>query len=232
MSLPALIFPLTFHPQQSGVEPYGDGKQKAGKSSGSHALGYADKVIYGFLMVYAVCSAFLTGLPSHFTSYAETAGFAQTGALMVSACMIANTVGKIILGSMLDKAGSRLSISVYDILILGGIALMYLAISQPLLIASAFLYGLCYSLNTIAITFIIREMFGVEMFSKTYPKLSLMVSLSSAVSTTVVGYLYDVFGSYGVILIILAAMSFTGLMMILLSHRRMKKLTARKTEAD
>ncbi|MBR0137442.1 MAG: MFS transporter [Erysipelotrichaceae bacterium] len=230
LSLPALLFPVTFKPELCGMLPYGSQSDKKQKTSSSSALGYVDPVINAILIVYVTCSASLPALPSHFTGLAESYGLEAVGALMVSSCMISNTVGKIIMGSMLDRMGSKISLTVYIFLIISGISIMYVSRSLSLLIAGSFLYGFCYSINTIAITFIIREMFGVELFSKVYPTLSMIVSLSSAIFTTVVGYLYDLFKTYSVVLIMLGCIIFTGWLMIMLSHARFRKLCSQKTD--
>ena len=146
-----------------------------------------------------------------------------TGAMMVSACMIANTAGKIILGVLIDRFGSRVSVSIYAVIVAIGALLIVVSRNSFVLVAAAVMYGMCYSMGTVSTSMLAREMFGSAKYSRVYPRLSMTTTVSNAIFTTVVGLLYDLTGTYTSIILFLACLIMIAFSMIQLAYIKKAK---------
>ncbi|MCR5795015.1 MAG: MFS transporter [Solobacterium sp.] len=197
-NLPAILLPIALMPSQKGMEPYGGTAQENNTGTGSHdeIKQKIPAAMFAVLLAFTVCAAACTALPQHFAGIAESFQLMSAGAVMVSACMISNTAGKIILGALIDRIGIKLSVTAYTLVIAAGAVLLALSRASSLLIAGAAMFGLCYALGTVGIASLTREMFDTGLYSRVYPKLTLRTTLSSAVFTTLIGMTYDISGTY------------------------------------
>lgn len=219
-NLPAILSPIALKPEDKGLDPFGgiaEAAETEQKAVQAEKISFVSLII---LMVFTACSAAATALPQHFSGIAESYDMLATGALMVSACMIANTAGKILLGTMIDRFGAKVSISIYTMIIAVSSVLLVISRSSAVLIAAAAMFGLCYSLATVATAMLTREIFGTENYSSVYPKLALTTTISNAVFTTVVGSLYDLSGSYSAIIFFLGGMIIAALAMVHIAYAR------------
>ena len=213
-NLPAILFPITIKPENKNLEPYG-GIPETDETERNTAQAKTVSVVpLIILMIFTACSASATALPQHFSGIAESYGMLSTGALMVSACMIANTAGKILLGAMIDRFGARASVSIFAIIIACSAGMLVISRSPAVLIASAAMFGLCYSLATVATAALTRVVFGSENYSRVYPKLALTTTISNALFTSVVGFLYDFSGSYSSVILFLGGMVVAAFIMV------------------
>ncbi len=225
-NLPAILFPIALKPDYKYMEPYGGRKETSSEGTGNQSDLSISVVMLVILMVYTGCSAAAAALPQHFSGIAESYGMLQTGALMVSACMISNTAGKILLGTLIDRFGAKLSISIYAAVIVCGALLIVISRSSVILIAAAAMYGLCYSMGTVSTAMLTREMFGPAKYSRVYPKLAMATTISNAVFTTVVGMLYDMSGTYSTVILFLGCLVVLAFCMVQLAYARKAKMAA------
>lgn len=223
-NLPAIILPITLKPEEKNMVPYGGKAVQAAKENNAGGSEEAvSRSMFAVLLIYTACAAGCAALPQHFSGIAESYQLAAAGAYMVSACMISNTAGKIVLGSLIDRIGAKLSTTFYAIVIAAGAALLIISRSSGILIGAAAMYGLCYSMGTVGIAMLAREMFPASQYSRVYPKLALGTTLSNAVFNILIGSLYDLNGSYTLIICMLACMIMVSLVMVQLAYR-MKKV--------
>ncbi|MBR3311157.1 MAG: MFS transporter [Solobacterium sp.] len=225
-NLPAILFPIALKPDYKYMEPHGGRKEASSEGTGSQSDLSISVVMLVILMVYTGCSAAAAALPQHFSGIAESYGMLQTGALMVSACMISNTAGKILLGTLIDRFGAKLSISIYAAVIVCGALLIVISRSSVILIAAATMYGLCYSMGTVSTAMLTREMFGPAKYSRVYPKLAMATTISNAVFTTVVGMLYDMSGTYSTVILFLGCLIVLAFCMVQLAYARKAKMAS------
>ncbi len=225
-NLPAILFPIALKPDYKYMEPYGGRKETSSEVTGSQSDLSISAVMLVILMVYTGCAAAASALPQHFSGIAESYGMLQTGALMVSACMISNTAGKILLGTLIDRFGAKLSISIYAAVIVCGALLIVISRSSVILIAAAAIYGLCYSMGTVSTAMLTREMFGPAKYSRVYPKLAMATTISNAVFTTVVGMLYDMSGTYSTVILFLGCLIVLAFCMVQLAYARKAKMAS------
>lgn len=219
-NIPAILFPVALKPEYKDMEPYG-GKKAANTADTSAPADLSISVaMLVILMVYTGCAAAASALPQHFSGIADSYGMLSTGALMVSACMISNTAGKILLGTLIDRFGAKLSVTLYAAVIICGALLIVFSRTSVILIAAAAMYGLCYSMGTVSTAMLTREMFGSAKYSRVYPKLAMTTTISNAIFTTVVGMLYDMSGTYSSVILFLGGLIVIAFCMVQLAYAR------------
>lgn len=161
-----------------------------------------NKLLFAGAVLYAILSAAVSAMPQHFPGFAEEVGLSATvGAAMISVCMVANTLGKIVMGWLTDRIGARLSILAYTVLVCVSIVALLLVHAPAAFIVAAFFFGLCYSRATVGLSMLCREVFGKRGFGIVYPVAALGCSFSNAVFSSAVGYTFDLTGGYSVSLV-------------------------------
>ena len=145
---------------------------------------------------------------------------ASVGAMMLSVCMAANSIGKIVLGARADKLGSRISLLIYSALTITAVLLMWLVRIPVSMYAAAILYGLTYSLGTVGVVMITKDMFGLENYSRTYPTISLAGTIANAVFSSLIGFLFDFSGNYTGTLLLMLAMLAVNTVLIFIAYQK------------
>ncbi len=223
MCLPAILFVPSVDPSDAGIRPYGlaDNKQTVSAHHDTSKPVRIDKLLFAGVVCYSVLAAAVSAMPQHFPGYAEEVGLAAaTGAAMISACMIANTAGKIVMGWLCDHVGALASIIAYSVLVaLAIVALLVLRIPGVFVVAS-FFFGMCYSRATVGLTMMCREVFGKRGYGIVYPVAALGASVSNAIFSAAVGYAYDIVGSYAVSLVVFLAILVVSTLLTLWCYRR------------
>ena len=223
MCLPAILFVPSVDPSDAGIRPYGlaDNKQTVSAHHDTSKPVRIDKLLFAGVVCYSVLAAAVSAMPQHFPGYAEEVGLAAaTGAAMISACMIANTAGKIVMGWLCDHVGALASIIAYSVLVaLAIVALLVLRIPGVFVVAS-FFFGMCYSRATVGLTMMFREVFGKRGYGIVYPVAALGASVSNAIFSAAVGYAYDIVGSYAVSLVVFLAILVVSTLLTLWCYRR------------
>jgi MFS family permease len=212
LNLPAILFLPSLDPRTKGLLPLGAAEADVAAPAASDEekqvpTAPINMILFGAIVAYALFGSALTAPPQHFPGLAETYALgAAVGATMLSASMISNTVGKIALGALIDRIGTKLSILAYVILNALAIVMMLVMRGSSTMIIAAALYGLCYALATVGISMLTREAFGVANYGRTYPTISLTGNIANAAFATVVGFMYDFTGGYAATLVMFLIM--------------------------
>ena len=223
--LPALFFVPAIDPTDAGLMPYGakaDTDTEKAKATPSMAEPiHVDKLLAAGVMLYAILAAAVSAMPQHFPGLAQEAGLsAAVGAAMVSACMVTNTLGKILMGWLCDTIGARASILAFTSIIAASI-LALMGVHAPWAFAVAsFFFGLTYARATVGLTMINRECFSKRAFDVVYPVAALCCSFSNAVFSSVVGFAFDVTGGYTVSLLFFLACLAVSALVVIWCYRR------------
>ena len=115
---------------------------------------------------------------------------------MVSVTMVMNTAGKIILGAISDKIGAEKALEGYGVLVVIGLIVLVSFKSHPIFsIVGAVLVGLVYAMAAVGAVLLSQNLFR-ESYNAYYPKVSLVGTISNALFTTAVGFVYDIANSY------------------------------------
>ncbi|MBP3894394.1 MAG: MFS transporter [Atopobiaceae bacterium] len=211
LNLPAILFLPALDPKSVGLEPLGASEAAVATTAKSQdessKASPINMAVLGAVIAYALFASAVTALPQHFPGLCESYALGTAlGASMLSLCMIANTAGKIVLGALIDKAGTKLSVLLYAALVAAGLALMLVMRSSQMLLFSAVLVGLVYSLGTVGISMLTRDAFGLANYGRTYPTVTLVGNMANAAFSSIVGFMYDFTGGYTLTLLMFLAM--------------------------
>ena len=230
LNLPAMLFPISFLPEDSGMEPLGSAEAQEDRGRKAESLNKPAPGLTVLIMTVLTFSliSLVTSVPQLFKPIAETYGLAETGIVMMSVVLAANTAGKFLLGLMTDRIGVRLSFLIYGLVITAGTVLLLLTRASGLLLVSAAMIGLCYSLPTVAAVMICRELFSPDQYAAVYPKINLGVSVANALGYPLLGLFYDRTGKYDGALIMIIAVILLAVTGVLLIYR----LVARSRRAE
>ena len=215
-NLPAILLPIAYTPRRAGTAPYGAGpaaaegedaadagtdirtEQKAAGAGGNAAL---------LLSVYAFLCCWLTTMPQHIPGLANSVGLgAAAGAAILSACMVTNTAGKMVLGVLIDRFGVKKPLYLYCLLV-GAAALMLAFFKTQLpLTAGGAVFGFIFSLPSLGASMLTRGAVGERRYKEVYARVNLAATIANALAATVIGYMYDLSGSYRPALFMMTAM--------------------------
>lgn len=195
LSLPSIIYPFQLKPEYENMLPLG-GNHTEISISDNNNFNFVSVSFVAFLL-YGLIIAFLTSFTQHFPGYVTSLGYSTTlGALLVSAGMVGNILFKLIIGVLSDKIGTVKSIIVMMLTVLIGIILLLMGRSNILLIAGAFMFGASYAIGAVGLALLTKYFFESKGYSKVYPSVSFASNMGAALSLSLVGYIYDFFGSY------------------------------------
>lgn len=196
-TLPSIIYPFQLNPLDEGVMPLGGHKEEGKKVVNEKKSFNFASLSFIILLVYGLSIAFLTSYTQHFPGYATTLGYnASLGALLVSAGMIGNILFKLLIGVLSDKIGVIKAVITLMCIVLGGVVLLLVNLGDMALILGSFMFGASYAIGAVGMALLTKYFFGVEMYAKVYPSVSFAINMGSAFAFSLVGYIYDFFGSY------------------------------------
>lgn len=222
LNLPAILFLPALDPKTKNMTPYGYDEMP------EPALAYDEPVtsreVSKTLFVIAILFAFMvsgsTALPQHFPGIATSFGLdAAQGALMLSVCMLMNSLGKILFGILVDTLGSKKSILAFQILILCSIAGLWFIHAPMFMVIAAGVYGLTYALGAVGNVIVSKDLFGIENYARTYPTISLAGTMANAIFSSVIGFMYDFSGNYLSTLLLMFVMVFVSVVLILKAYQ-------------
>lgn len=225
LCLPAILYPFHVNPRQDGLLPYGYEKKRESEAIQTKlSFHFITTAFLSFFIFGLLCSC-ITSVTQHLPGFAQSLGYSATlGAMLLSAGMVGNIVSKLIIGVLSDRIGAVKATIVMIIVNAIGILLLMSGFSSMLLLVGAFLFGSCYSIGAVALPLLTKYFFGVENYGKAFPSISFASNLGAAISLSMVGYIYDFFGSYLYAFIIaLVMIGFCVLLLILTIKTRIKE---------
>ncbi|MGM9941517.1 MAG: MFS transporter [Bulleidia sp.] len=203
--VPALFFPLAIKPEEIGLKPYGYEAylehKKQTSDTAVHEGGAREHSIDGFklgiLFVFTTLVCVIAALFMHLSGYAEVLGLgAGVGAMLISAVNLANVCAKLVYGTMADRIGTwKSSLLVGTVSFIGIVGFLFVK-SAPLLLVCSLLYGCTMPNSAIALSLSVSDIFGPENYSRVYPVVNLVGSLTNSLGITMLGFLYDAAQSY------------------------------------
>lgn len=221
LCLPALLYPFHFNPRDDGLLPYGykeeNSKQEAKTTK---KVSYLSLGMVCFF-VFSVSIAFVTGITQHLPGFAVFIGLSVTvGSLLLSAGMVGNIVSKILIGALSDKIGTLNATLVMLVANLIAVILFLTSTSSTVLIFATVLFGFCYAISAVGTALLTKYFFGQENYDQVFPKISFIGNLGAAISLSMIGYIYDIFGSYVYAFYFANAILVIGIYLLLITDKK------------
>ena len=206
LCLPAVLYPFSMNAKDEGLLPYGyQEKQETAQNQTTSSF------------------HFMSVSFQHLPGYGESLGFPLTScAILLSSGMMGNIVSKLVIGSLSDHFGEiKATLMMITVNILG-IVLLIIGRSMTLLIIGAFLFGSCYSLGAVAVPLLTKYFFKTKNYARAFPTISFASNVGAAISLSMVGYIYDFFGSYIYAFIIALVMIFVSILLLMITTKTKK----------
>ena len=219
VSLPAL-FLLKASPQEEGYLPFDDGRQETERKTGSGQQNYSiGSHLFIRLMVVAFLCQSICSIAQHLSGYGESLGLSSSqGAFMISVAMIGNISGKFLVGFMADRIGEIRSGIVLVSGFLFGLLLLVFGKSYILLLIGSLFLGTSYA-SAVMLSNVTFAIYGNRQYGDAYAMLTLIINIGGAIAVALIGYAYDLSGSYKAILLTAILMC----LIVLVSFLKIKK---------
>lgn len=204
--VPCVYFIIKIHPKEVGLAPLGEAKNmdtseasKLDKEEDGMMLLEAMKTIGFWGLCISLIFISISGLTliQNISPHLQDMGYSVTfSANVVALSMGALAVGKLLLGYLLDRFGLRKATFIACLSILfGSIAIIYSKYYMALAVVIVGV-GIGCSYYTVSNPVIARKMYGMKDYSSIYGFISATHSLGGIIAPILVGYLYDISGSY------------------------------------
>lgn len=232
--LPFTAFVLRLKPEEMGCLPYGAGSAADAADSGSAGGSpvterqlVRDGRFYALLLAVLFMASYNAAV-QHLSGFATESGISlQAAGGMLSVLMFTMTVGKVLMGTVIDRFGALRAMLGASALCIAGLVLMLLAPSQAVMTLGAAVFGLTAALVSVLPPAATKRVFGLESYAVVYPLITVGSAIGANFSVPVLGYLYDATGAYRVgywLLVLLIAAAAVLYWMVLRTRRTEKKL--------
>lgn len=226
---------IRLYPHEKGAVAWGAGegaqaqaeapvqKQEAAEVSTREifsSIPFLMMVVFSFL--FAVCMS-----PSgHLQNIALSSGFTSSvGAMMVSAYMTGEFVGKLGLGWLNDKYGiNRAVLLVTSIGMVGIVGLFFVGSMGPQFgLLCALLFGPMTATTSVGYTLIANNTFGAKLYPRYYPYMSMASTVAFSVGSPLLGFMYDFTGTWRTAYIMVLCGLAISLVLLTVSTKMMAK---------
>ena len=221
LSLCLVVFPSLFllakSPETAGCLPYGtrpaSGPPADGTPQGKTAQAAPSRYIFTLCLLAIVAGGGLVQFNNQLSTYAQSIGYTiSVGAIMTSCCMVGNLLGKLIFGTLADRAGIYRAIRIYLTFLAASMGIFLLfARMLPILYVGTLFYGLAFSISTIAPSLLFLNLYGETRYKKNVGKAQSVSNIVFAVFSAAFPYAYDLTGSFNLVFVFgigLCAVSF------------------------
>ena len=224
LCLPALLYPYHFDPKDDGLQPYGYvEKEESVCQTNKTNFQYIQISFIGFF-IYAIFMSFITGVTQHLPGFAQTVNLSvTTGGLLLSAAMAGNITSKIIIGMLSDKIGALKAVIVMMLTNAISVIVMFITQSSIIMIIAAFLFGSCYSIGAVGLPLLTKYFFTNDYYDDAFPKISFASNIGAAISLSLIGYVYDFFGSYYYAFMLIIGILIVSFLLLTICQRKIEK---------
>jgi len=194
---------LRRNPSQMGLPPmggaHGPGVEKPGTSSRGFSFAQAARTRQFWLLVTAMAGfgLALQSIMVHVVINATGHGLSPaTAAGTMTAIGGMGVVGRIGVGSLADRLGSKRLLTLQFALLATSLFVFGAADSAVGIFAGALLFGYAYGGIVPLYSHIVAELFGLRSHGEILGAITFTVGIGSAIGPVFTGYCYDVLGSY------------------------------------
>ena len=218
---PLLLFPITFAPENQGLEPLG-GRSGAGKTDIASAVteGSRSGLLLPALILMNAFSNAVSVFTNHMPGVADSFALpAAVGAAMLSASMITNAGGKVMMGALAEKFGVKRPAILYISAIAAGFLLLNTVHTVPAALCSGAVIGLSFSLTTVVPALVTKDIFGQARYRSVFPLVALAGTAANASAASLIGFSYDAFRSYRPAMLTLITLLVCNILLLLALYR-------------
>ena len=239
LTLPVTLLMVSSRPADKGLEPVGwepGDEAHEGVSGGESREGapavqgvpasqaFKMPVFYLILLMcftlnIAMAVYFL--IPSYATTLEIGAAMPLLGATASSVAMAGQTVSKLVLGAIGEKAPHASTLVALGCGIAGSALFAFATGSVPVFYASALLFGVYYGITNVMMPLFTRRAFGDAEYAQIYSRVSMVASVSNVIGGFVWGTLVSITGSYVVMFVgAIALMVITCVVVVVISRMK------------
>jgi len=161
----------------------------------------------GFCLGYCVFAIMV-----HIAPHATEVGMTTTRAANILATIGGMCiVGKLVMGRVADRIGSRLTLMIGFILISWALFWMVPTKMAWILYVIAVIFGLGYGACAVSQSPLLADLFGLRFHGSIFGTFSISINSGAAISPLLTGYIFDVTGSYRLAFLICACIGFAGI---------------------
>lgn len=233
-TIPVTLFMVRSHPEDKGLEPIRKRKsgQKIEAASISGSGGIVASQAYktrDFLLICLLCFFLNIGMYVYFMipSYASTLAigivFPLLGATASSVAMAGQTISKLCLGAVGERAPQAGTLFALALGIVGIALFAVCAENIAAYYAASFAFGFYYGITNVMMPLFTRRSFGDVEYSKIYAKVSMVASISNAVAALIWGTVIDATASYMPMFIGVAVLMLLSILCVMLLSRAKKR---------
>ncbi len=233
-TIPLVWLFIRLYPSQKGAVAWGAGEGAMAETAAGpkvqdapeistreifRSIPFLMMVVFSFL--FAVCMS-----PSgHLQNIALSSGFTSAvGAMMVSAYMTGEFVGKLGLGWLNDKYGINRAVYMVTALGMVGVAgLFFVGSMGPQFgLLCALLFGPMTATTSVGFTLIANNTFGPKRYPRYYPYMSMASTAAFSVGSPLLGYIFDFTGSWNMAYVMVLCGLAVSLVLLTVSTKRME----------
>ncbi len=225
LALPAIFYPYSLNPEENGLVAYGAKESKETSLKGeiltdNNVTIKTAMASFVAMIVFSLLHTNILGMNQHFSSYGESIGMSlQLSGYMLSAVMLGNIFFKLVIGPLSDRFGAIKSTLFMNGLNVIGLLILITTEAHYVTIFAAFLFGSVFSVGSVALPLLSNQFFGRKLSERVFPILTFTSSVGSALSNTLVGYIFDFTGSYSSAFLIAVAFQIINLGMLYIAYK-------------
>lgn len=216
--IPCTLFLVRDRPSDMGLEPYGgapEGGADLQHSGMTAAEARKSPMLWMWMPVCVIVSATCNCVMQHTVAYATDLGYEYSFAAGIASLITASlAVGKIVMGTVFDKVGSRraavLSLSAFGV----ALGLYWFADHVAVLYVAAAIIGFGLSFSTVAYSVVTQDLFGKRDFAGIYSTLTIFAGLGGALGSPLIAGVYDLMGSYRLAWVTLSLLMVVNILLI------------------
>lgn len=229
VNLIACVFFIIDYPAQVGLKPYGAEMGPAVKKVSALNIRRNDamKLPAFWVLCVASCLAGLlgTGIQQHINAYLTDIGHSPAyAATIFSTVMFLLTVGKLLLGMIIDRSGTKAGTTIICALLSLSAFVLLLSGQGWMPWAFAVIFGGGYTILSILPTTLTSSLLGTADYSANYGIVSFFLCSGMAVGSPISAFFYDTFGSYKPAWILYGTLAVVTLLMYLWSINKFEKM--------
>lgn len=233
--IPVVFFALRMSPKEKGLQPYGaneaDGEENNQSDSPALETGItlatakkssAFYALIGFFFLITAIGCFAQHVPTYATGLGYSVTFASNA---MAGWMVGALIGALAFGFLNDKIGARnTAIFAMAVGLIPVIILLTSASNAVMFSIAMIIFGFVVSSIGTLGPLVTSALFGNKEYSQIYSNAALGLAVAGIVVLPVYGFIYDLTGSYTLVLLSIAVMMVVNIFLIIFAFKGKQKL--------